>query len=104
MSMTEAARQIRKLIELTASNLTDEQAATLPCCFPVWKEDMEVKEGERYAVRINTSVASMSLDEDSTAKESETLVLCKCTKSHITALKNSPEESEDYWEILGRGE
>ena len=29
MSMTEAARQIRKLIEITANNLTDEQAAKL---------------------------------------------------------------------------
>lgn len=46
MSMTEAARQIRKLIELTASNLTDEQAASLPYCFPAWKEGMEVKEGD----------------------------------------------------------
>lgn len=98
MSMTEAARQIRKLIELTASNLTDEQAASLPCCFPVWKEGMEVKEGERYAVRVSNAVSTISLEEEPQIQEE--LVLCKCMKSHITTQANSPEESEDLWEIL----
>lgn len=95
MSMTEAARQIRKLIELTASNLTDEQAVTLPCCFPVWKEGMEVKEGERYAVRVSDAVSTMSLED-----EAPSLVLCKCMKSHTTTQANSPEESEDLWKVL----
>lgn len=99
MSMTEAARQIRKLIELTASNLTDEQAASLPCCFPVWREGMEVKEGERYAVRVSNAVSAMSL-EDETSQIQEELVLCKCVKSHTTTQANSPEKSEDLWEIL----
>lgn len=99
MSMTEAARQIRKLIELTVSNLTDEQAASLPYCFPVWKEGMEVKEGERYAVRVSNAVVAVTLDNEEPQIE-ESLVLCKCMKSHTTAQENSPEESEDLWEIL----
>lgn len=97
--MTEAARQIRKLIELTASNLTDEQAATLPCCFPVWKEGVEVKEGERYAVRVSDAVSAVTLNDKEPQVE-EKLVLCKCMKSHTTTQENSPEESEDLWEIL----
>lgn len=99
MSMTEAARQIRKLIELTASNLTDEQAASLPCCFPVWKEGMEVKEGERYTVRASNAVATVALDDGEPQIE-ESLVLCKCMKSHTTTQENSPEESEDLWKVL----
>ena len=99
MIMTEAARQIRKLIELTASNLTDEQAASLPCCFPVWREGMEVKEGERYAVRVSNAVATVALDDGEPQIE-ENLVLCKCMKSHTTTQENSPEESEDLWKVL----
>lgn len=99
MSMTEAARQIRKLIELTASNLTDEQAASLPCCFPVWKEGMEVKEGERYAVRVSNAVSTMSFEDEAPQIE-ENLVLCKCMKSHTTTQANSPVESEDLWKVL----
>ena len=98
MSMTEAARQIRKLIELTASNLTDEQAASLPCCFPVWREGMEVKEGERYAVRVSNAVAKVALDGEPQVEEE--LVLCKCIKSHTTTQENSPGESEDLWKVL----
>lgn len=99
MSMTEAARQIRKLIELTASNLTDEQAASLPYCFPAWKEGMEVKEGERYAVRVSNAVSTMLLEKEEPHLQEE-LVLCKCMKSHTTTQANSPEESEGLWEIL----
>ena len=99
MIMTEAARQIRKLIELTASNLTDEQAASLPCCFPVWREGMEVKAGERYTVRVSNAVATVALD-DGEPQIKENLVLCKCMKSHTTTQENSPEESEDLWKVL----
>lgn len=94
MSMTEAARQIRKLIEIMANNLTDEQAAKLPYCFPEWKEGMEVKEGERYASR---SVATFTRNSD---KESEGAILFKCKKTHITTANNTPEESPELWEAL----
>lgn len=102
--MIEAARQIRKLIELTAGTLTDEQAASLPYCFPVWEEGVEVKEGERYAVRVNNSIATLSIDDDDNTTASEELVLCKCMKSHTTAIDKSPEESPELWEVLERSE
>lgn len=94
MSMTEAARQIRKLIEITANNLTDEQAAELPCCFPEWKEGMEVKEGERYALR-RVATFARNMDE-----EPEGLILLKCKKTHTTTADNMPEESPELWEVL----
>lgn len=102
MSMIEAARQLRKLIELNAGNLTDEQAASLPYCFPVWEEGMEVKEGERYAVRVNNSVATLSVDDEENTTESEELVLCKCMKSHTTTIDKAPEEAPELWEVLER--
>ena len=104
MSMIEAARQLRKLIELTAGNLTDEQAAELPYCFPVWEEGMEVEEGERYAVKLNNAVTTMSVDNTADSQGTEEIVLCKCMKSHITTEENSPEESEELWEVLERSE
>ena len=94
MSMTEAARQIRKLIEIMANNLTDEQAAKLPYCFPEWKEGMEVKEGERYASR---SVATFTGNGD---EESEGAILLKCKKTHITTDNNTPEVSPELCEAL----
>lgn len=94
MSMAEAARQIRKLIEITANNMTDEQAAELPYCFPEWEEGVEVKEGERYALR---SVATFARR---TNEESEELILFKCKKAHTTTADNMPEESPDFWEAL----
>lgn len=117
MSMTEAARQIRKLIEITANNLTDEQAAELPYCFPEWKEGMEVKEGERYALR-GVSTFMGDVDEESedailseskethittannTPEEPEGAILFKCKKTHITTANNAPEESPELWEVL----
>lgn len=94
MSMTEAARQIRKLIEITANNLTDEQAAELPYCFPEWEEGVEVKEGERYALR---SVATFAR---SMGAEPEELILFKCKKTHTTTADTMPGESPDLWETL----
>lgn len=101
MSMLEAARQVRKLIELTAGNLTDEQAALLPYCFPLWEEGMEVKEGERYAVQ-NNAVVTLSLDEETTIPEK--LALFKCVKAHTTAVNKLPEDTPELWEELGRSE
>ena len=94
MSATEAARQIRKLIEITANNLTDEQAAELPYCFPEWEEGVEVKEGERYALR-SVATFARSMDE-----EPEGLILFKCKKAHTTTIDNMPEESPELWEAL----
>lgn len=94
MSMTETARQIRKLIEITANNLTDEQAAELPRCFPEWEEGVEVKEGERYALR-RVATFARNMDE-----ESEGLILFKCKKTHTTTADNMPEESPELWEVL----
>lgn len=94
MSMTEAARQIRKLIEITANNLTDEQAAELPCCFPEWEEGVEVKEGGRYARR-RVATFARNMDE-----EPEGLILFKCKKTHTTTADNMPEESPELWEVL----
>ena len=94
MSMTETARQIRKLIEITANNLTDEQAAELPRCFPEWEEGGEVKEGERYALR-RVATFARNMDE-----EPEGLILFKCKKTHTTTADNMPEESPELWEVL----
>lgn len=95
MSMTEAARQIRKLIEITANNLTDEQAAKLPYCFPEWKEGIEAKTGERYTVRRPVAYAALPEDED----KQEDVMLFKCTKSHTTSVENMPEDPE-YWKEI----
>ena len=100
MIVIEAARQIRKLIELTACNLTDEQAASLPYCFPEWEEGLEVKEGERYAVRSN-AISTLGLDDEEINTQEE-LVLFKCVKSHTTEVL--PEESPEYWVEIGKGE
>ncbi len=94
MSMTEAARQIRKLIEITANNLTDEQAAKLPYCFPEWEEGIEAKEGDRYTLR-NVATFACNIDE-----EPNELALFKCKKDHTTSIDNMPEESPELWEIL----
>lgn len=94
MSITEAARQIRKLIEITANNLTDEQATELPCCFPEWEEGVEVKEGERYTLR---SIATFARSVD---EESGGLALFKCKKTHTTSVDNMPEETPELWEAL----
>ena len=88
MSMTEAAKQIRKLIEITANNLTDEQALELPYCFP------EAKEGERYRVK---SIATYARTANT---EPEGMVLFKCKKTHTTTVENAPEESPELWEAL----
>lgn len=94
MSMTEAAKQIRKLIEITANNLTDEQASELPYCFPEWEEGVEAKEGERYRVK---SIATYARTANT---EQEGMVLFKCKKTHTTTAENAPEESPELWEAL----
>ena len=58
-----------------------------------------MKEGERYAVRVSNAVATVALDNEEPQIE-ESLVLCKCMKSHTTAQENSPKKSEDLWEVL----
>ena len=98
MDMIEAAKQIRKLIEITAGNLTDEQAAAMPYCFPEWREGIEVKEGERYAVRNIATYACIA--EDSEEIKPVEISLFKCKKTHTTALEKSPEESPELWSAL----
>ena len=97
MSMVDAARQLRKLLEITAGSLTDEQAAELPYCFPVLEEGMEVKEGERYAVR-SSPIALTSLEKSST-DNSTGLTLFKCMKTHTMTDDENLEDSE-LWEVL----
>lgn len=98
MSMIEAAKQLRKLIEITAQNLTDEQAAVLPYCFPEWKEGMEVREGERYAIRRPAALAALSTDDAENEQDND-VMLFKCTKAHTSSVENMPEDPE-YWKEL----
>lgn len=98
MDMIEAAKQIRKLIEITAGNLTDEQAAAMPYCFPEWKEGIEVKEGERYAVHNIATYARITQDSEET-KTAE-ISLFKCKYAHTTTLEKTPEESPELWSAL----
>ena len=96
MSMTEAANQIRKLIEITANNLTDEQAQELPYCFPVWEEGIEVKEGERYRVASPSAVATLS----ARSVEEPMPILYRCKKAHVSAESTYPEDAPELWDEL----
>lgn len=88
--MEEKAMQLRRLIEITANNLSDDQAQEVPYCFPEWKEGMEIKEGERYRVQNNATARFIA----------NPAALFKCKKTHIATVENFPEESPELWEEL----
>lgn len=72
----EHAKQLRKLIEQTAVNLTDEEALTGIELFPVWKEDEAYQTGDRV-------------------RYSDTLY--KCLQSHTAQPSWKPSEAVSLW-------
>lgn len=92
--MLEQARQVRKLLEIMAGTLTDEQAQELPYCFPVWEEGAEIKEGDRYRVVSPSTVATFS------SRSIEEPVLYKCKKAHVATENTYPEDTPELWDEL----
>lgn len=76
MITIEKARQLRKLIEQTAVNLTDEEALTGIELFPVWKEYGAYQTGDRV-------------------RYSDTLY--KCLQDHTAQADWKPSEAVSLW-------
>lgn len=94
--MIEQARQVRKLLEIMAGTLTDEQARELPYCFPIWEEGIEVKEGERYRVVSPFAVATLSME----SADELIPMLYRCKKAHVSAESTYPEDTPELWDEL----
>lgn len=76
----EHAKQLRKLIEQTAVNLTDEEALTGIELFPLWKEDGAYQTGDRV-------------------RYSDTLY--KCLQDHTAQPSWTPTDAPPLWaEVL----
>lgn len=76
MISREHARKLRKLIEQTSVNLTDEEALTGIELFPVWKTDATYAVGDR--VRYNDT-------------------LYKCLTAHDAQASWTPADSPSLW-------
>ena len=77
----ERLKQIRKMAEINAEDLPDEQAVTVPTLYPEWKAGETVKEGDRryYA------------DDGK---------LYKCRQDHTTQADWTPDKTPAMWAVI----